>query len=389
MEPTVTEQKESSLWQERLRALRNIPGVGRLIWEAGPHLVITIAALRLTIALVPLSVLAVARRIIDIVNFKVTGAVHGAEHLWPFLWAEFALAAGGLILSRVLDYFDARLADRFTHSVSLRVIQHASELDLSSFEDPAFYDRLERARVQATDRVIILTAIGSLFQRMISLVSLAGAVIWYSPWLFLLLLFCVLPAFAGEAQFALMGYSVAHKLTPIRRELDYLRTLGSSKDSAKEIKMFALADYLVSRYRQLSGEVLRSNKATMKKRVIWAMLFASLGACGYYGGYAYLVFQALAGHISIGTLTMLTGAIAGANNELQTVFALFSNISEQSLFLSDLLVFLNERPRVVSKRCTSRTRRTIRSAWARSCSIQQAKSSKAEESNSKFLNDCL
>jgi ATP-binding cassette subfamily B protein len=345
----MTDQKEHSQWQERLRALRSLPGVARLIWDAGPGLVVIIAALRLLIALVPLSVLAVARRIIDMVNFKVTGAPHGAAHLWPFLWMEFAFAAGGLILSRVLDYFDSRLADQFTHSVSLRVIEHASRLDLSSFEDPAFYDRLERARVQATDRVIILTAVGSLFQRMISLISLAGAVIWYSPWLFLLLLLCVLPAFAGEAQFALMGYSVAHKLTPIRRELDYLRTLGSSKDSAKEIKMFALADYLLGRYRQLSDEVIRNNLATMKRRVSWAILFAALGACGYYGGYAYLVFQALAARISIGTLAMLTGAIAGANNELQTVFSLFSNISEQSLFLSDLLVFLAETPRVISK----------------------------------------
>ena len=345
----MTEQKEDPLWKDRLRALRNLPGVARLIWDAGPGLVVTIAALRLLIALVPLSVLAVARRIIDIVNFKVTGAPHGAAHLWPFLWMEFALAAVGLILSRVLDYFDSRLADQFTHSVSLRVIEHASRLDLASFENPAFYDRLERARVQATDRVIILTAVGSLFQRTISLISLAGAVIWYSPWLFLLLLICVLPAFAGEAQFALMGYSVAHKLTPIRRELDYLRTLGSSKDSAKEIKMFALADYLLGRYRKLSNEVIRNNLAMMKRRVFWAILFAALGACGYYGGYAYLVFRALAGHISIGTLTMLTGAIAGANNELQTVFSLFSNISEQSLFLSDLLVFLAETPGVVSK----------------------------------------
>jgi len=181
----------------------------------------------------------------------------------------------------VLDYSDSRLADQFTHSVSLRVIQHASRLDLSSFEDPAFYDRLERARVQATDRVVILTAIGSLFQRMISLVSLAGAVIWYSPWLFLLLLACVLPAFAGEAQFALMGYSVAHKLTPIRRELDYLRTLGSSKDSAKEIKMFALADYLLGRYRELSTEVIRNNQSVKRRRVLWAILFADF-RCHYW-----------------------------------------------------------------------------------------------------------
>jgi ATP-binding cassette subfamily B protein len=343
------EQAEPKLWLERLQALKNIPGVMRLIWHSSPSAVTWILTLRVFIALVPIGVLAVSRRIIDIVNFKVTGAPHSSAHLWPFLWAEFALAAGGLILARALDYFDACLADRFTHSVSLQVMRQASRLDLSSFENPEFYDRLERARVQATDRVIILTSMGSLFQRTISLISLAAAVIWYSPWLFLLLFLCILPAFIGETQFALVGYSLAHKLTPAKRELDYLRTLGSSRDSAKEIKMFSLAEHLLARYKELSAEVIRSNQSVTKRRLIWAVLFAALGAGGYYGGYAYLVFQALAGHISIGTLAMLTGAIAGANSELQTVFALFSNISEQSLFLSDLMVFLAESPQIVSK----------------------------------------
>ena len=340
---------ERELWRERIRALRNLPGVACLIWEASPYFVTCILMLRVCIALVPLGILAVARRIIDIVNFKSTGAAHGAAHLWPLLWAEFGLAAGGVILARALDYYDSRLADVFTHNISLKVIEKASSLDLACFEDPSFYDRLERARVQATDRVIILTSMGNLFQRTISLVSFAGAVIWFSPWLFLVLFLCVLPAFAGETQFALVGYSLAHRLTPVRRELDYLRMLGSSRDSAKEIKMFALAGHLLDRYRALSAEVIRSNQEVTRRRLLWAILFAVIGACGYYGGYAYLVFQALEGRITIGTLTLLTGAIAGANSELQTVFSLFSNISEQSLFLTDLLAFLKESPRIVSK----------------------------------------
>jgi ATP-binding cassette subfamily B protein len=125
--------------------------------------------------------------------------------------------------------------------------------------------------------------------------------------------------------------------------------LGSSRDSAKEIKMFALAGHLLDRYRALSADVIRSNQEVTRRRLLWAILFAVIGACGYYGGYAYLVFQALEGRITIGTLTLLTGAIAGANSELQTVFSLFSNISEQSLFLTDLLAFLKESPRIVSK----------------------------------------
>ena len=167
---------ERELWLERIRALQNLPGVMRLVWQASPFIVTGILVLRVLIALVPIGILAVSRRIIDLVNFKATGVAHDNSHLWPLLWAEVALAAGGLIFSRTIDYFDCRLADQFTHNISLQVIQKASSLDLSSFEDPSFYDRLERARVQATDRVMILTAMGNLFQRVIVLVSMASAI---------------------------------------------------------------------------------------------------------------------------------------------------------------------------------------------------------------------
>jgi ATP-binding cassette subfamily B protein len=255
---------------------------------------------------------------------------------------EFGLAAGGLVLTRAIDYFDTRLADQFTNSISLKVMNQAAALDLAYFEDPKFYDKLERARVQATDRVAILTVLGSMFQRTISLIALATAVIWYSPWLFGLLFVCVLPVFAGESHFVFLGYSLAHDLTPVRRELDYLRVLGSSRESAKEIKMFSLAQHLLSRYRSLSKMVIESNRKLMRRRFRWGVMLATLSVFGYYGGYAFLVFETMHGRLTLGTLAMLAGAIAGANTELQTVFSLFSNVSEQSLFLTDLLVFLQQ-----------------------------------------------
>lgn len=330
-----------------------------LVWHAAPRLVVATLSVRLLAALIPLGILAISRRIIDAVNVKSTGHPVVTPEIWALLWTEFGLAAAGLILSRAIDYFDARLADQFTHHISLQVMQQSAALDLSYFEDATFHDKLERARVQATDRVVILTAIGSLFQRSISLVSLAGAVIWYSPWLFGLLFVCVLPVFAAESHFAFLGYSLAHELTPTRRELDYLRLLGSSRESAKEIKMFALADYLVSRYRALSQNVIDRNRGLTGRRFRWGAALGALSVCGYYGGYAFLVLQALQGRITIGTLTMLAGAIAGANNELRTVFSLFSNISEQSLFLTDLLVFLRQPSRMKSARA-KRTPRPIR-----------------------------
>jgi ATP-binding cassette subfamily B protein len=347
-------------WRERGAALKNLPGVMRLVWQSARGLVLGAVGLRFIVALVPLGILAVSRQIIDTVNLK--NGIHAAlvARLWPLLLMEFGLAAGSLVFSRAIDYFDARLADQFTHNMSLRVMEQAAALDLSYFEEASFYDQLERARVQATDRVAILTAIGALLQRSISLISLAAAVIWYSPWLFGLLFVCVLPVFAAESHFAFAGYSLAHELTPMRRELDYLRVLGCSRESAKEIKMFALAQYLVSRYRSISRTVIQTNTTLTRLRFAWGAMLVILSACGYYGGYAYLVFQTLDGHLSIGTLTLLAGAIAGANSELQTVFSLFSNISEQSLFLTDLLQFLKQPSIIESKKQTRRAPRPIR-----------------------------
>src|SRR5579872_15520 len=337
---------ERSRFGERIAALKNLPRVMLLVWNSAPLVVSSSLLLRFAVALAPLGVLAVAKRIVDAVAHP--GSVSHRQ-IWVLLGLEFVFACGGLTLGRAIDYCDARLADEFARNVSLRLMKHAANMDLTLFEDPSFYDKLERARVQATDRVSLLNAMGSLFQRAIALSSLAAGIVYYDPWIFGLLLVCVLPAFAGESHFAFLGYSLAHEMTPIRRELDYLRVLGSSRESAKEIKMFGLADYLRDRYKVLSDGLIRRNRELTRRRLRWGALLAVIGSLGYYGGYTYLVWQALAGKITVGTLTFLAGAIAGANLELQSLFSLFSSISEQALFLTDLLAFFAVRPRIRSK----------------------------------------
>lgn len=337
------------MWRDRLTALRNLPPVLRLVWEAAPAVVSGGLVLRVASALIPLATLAVSKWIIDIVVTIVKHPGPIPTQIWWLLGAEFALAGLNNILGRVIDYTDARLADEFTREVSLRVIKHAAQLDLANFEDPAFHDVLERARLQATDRIGMLNSMGRLVLQVITLVSLSIGVVLYSPWLFLLLVACVVPAFAGESHFAFLGYSLAHGLTPIRRELDYLRILGTSKESAKEIKMFGLGRYLHDRYAELTDEVIRRNRKLTRRRLFWGSLLAIFGSVGYYGAYAYLVWRTLLGEISVGTLTFLAGAIAGSSVQLQSVFSLLSHVSDQALFLTDLLEFLAVQPAIRSK----------------------------------------
>ena len=195
----------------------------QLVWHSAPGVVTSGLLLRLLVALTPLGILAVSKRIIDAV-------VNGVRIHWRHSVQESLDLAGARISARrgranawTRHRLFRRPAGReFGRDVGVRLMTHAASMDLALFEDPKFHDKLERARMQTTDRTSLLNAMGSLFQRAISLIALAAGVIYYDPWLFVLLLICVLPAFAGESHFAFLGYSLAHKLTPIRRELDYL-----------------------------------------------------------------------------------------------------------------------------------------------------------------------
>ena len=336
-------------WRQRAAALQNLPPVLRLVWQAAPRVVAGGLALRVASAAVPITVLAVSKWIIDLL----VGAVKHPGPIPPVMWwllgAAFVLAALNSSFSRAIDYTDARLADEFTKEVSLRVMRHAACLDLARLEDPTFQDKLERARQQATDRIGMLNSMGRLVLEVITLITLSVGVVAYSPWLFLCLVICVVPAFMGESHFAFLGYTLAHSLTPIRRELDYLRILGTSKETAKEVKMFRLGGYFHDRYSELSDGIIHRNIRLTRKRLWWGSAFSALGSCGYYGAYAFLVWQTLLGHISIGTLTFLAGAIAGSSTQLQSVFSLFSHISDQALFLTDLVEFLAVQPGIQSK----------------------------------------
>jgi ATP-binding cassette subfamily B protein len=335
-------------WHERLKALRNIPPVLGIVWESGPSVVLWGGMLRLGAGLVPLSTLAVTRWIIDAVVAHVARKQPLAPHFWWLVALEFGLASLGAFLSRVIGYCDSLLADKYIRHISVRVMEHASRVDLTTYDDPAFYDQLERARVQATDRLVMIQAIGNLLQQAITTATLAASILFFSPWLLLILIAFVIPAFIGDSHFAFLGYALNFRLTPVRRELDYLRTLGASKESAKELKLFGLSPFLTGRYKKLSDDIYRENVDLAGRKLRVGAVLSLLTTAGYYSAYAYVIYRTLLGALSIGTLTFLTGAIAGASTNIQMMFSTFSGIADQALFLTDLLAFFAVRPKIQS-----------------------------------------
>jgi ATP-binding cassette subfamily B protein len=336
-------------WRERFSALRNVPAVLRIVWESGRIVVTLGLILRLVSSLLPLGLLWITKLIIDGIVYAKTTHQAIPTQLWWLVGAEFGLAVFGSILSRGIDFLDALLADKYTRHVSIRVMEHAASLDLLAYEDPVFYDRLERARVQATDRLGMIQSIGRLVQQVITTISLSISIMLFSPWLLLLLVAGVVPAFLGESHFAFLGYAKNFRQTPVRRQLDYLRVLGGSKEAAKELKLFGLAKFLTGRFRRLSDQIYGEDVALARRRLVAGSFLSVIGTAGYYSAYVFVIWRTVTGALSIGTLTFLSGAILQASSNIQQIFSAVSSIADQALFLTDLVAFFEMRPAIHSK----------------------------------------
>jgi ATP-binding cassette subfamily B protein len=152
---TESSKDAGNAWADRVRALKNVPPVLKFVWESGPAVVFWNIAIRIVVAFLPVGVGIVGRFIIDGVN-RIRFHQPLPSYFWWLVGTEMALAVLIGILSRAVDYFDNLLADRYTHHVSVEVMRKAAALDVTVYEDPVFYDRLERARVQATDRLAMI-----------------------------------------------------------------------------------------------------------------------------------------------------------------------------------------------------------------------------------------
>jgi ATP-binding cassette, subfamily B, bacterial len=343
-------------WRERLQALRHLPKLLRMVWETEPRYVVGILVLRVMRSAVPLAVLWIGKLIVD----EVVQAIAASGRGDPVPWTRLALLVGielgialvGEGLSRLSALLESLLGDLFANRTSVQLMQHAATLDLEQFEDAEIYDKLERARRQTVGRIGLFTMLLATLQDLITLVSLSVALAVYVPWLLILLVVAVLPSLLGETHFASLGYSLLYSWTPERRQLDYLRYIGASDISAKELKLFGLSDFLVGRYDRLSQEFYEANKALSVRRSVVSTLLAIVGTLGYYGAYGVIIYLTVIGHQSragpftIGVLTFLAGSFRQSRDLIQRVLLSLAQVFEQALYLDDLFSFLELEPKI-------------------------------------------
>ena len=341
-------QKTEQSWREQWEALRHLPPFFRMIWKTSPSLSIANASLRLLKSVLPLALLYVGKEIVDEVIFLIDQPAASQSYVWTLVAIELALAVLSDLLSRAISLLDGLLGDLFANRTSVKLIKHAAELDLYQFEEPDFYDKLERARRQTTGRTILMSQVLSQIQDLVTIISLGAGLVVFNPWLILLLFLAVIPAFIGENYFNQRSYSLTRSWTPERRELDYLRYIGASDTTAKEVKIFGLSEFIAQRFERLSWDYYRANRALSIKRASWGVFLSALGTVAYYGAYVFIIIQTVGGLITVGTLTFLSGAFNRMQGRLQGMMSRFSNIASQALYLQDLFDFLAIRPEIRS-----------------------------------------
>ena len=336
--------------RQQLIGLRYLPRFIAMVWRTQPVYGTGMIVLRILRALGPVMLLWVGKLILDGVVANVGAADPDWAYLGRLVALELAIAVSMDALARGSLLLEGLLADLFTNWMSVRLMEHAATLDMEQFENPEFYDALQRAHRQTTGRVALLSSVLGIGQALLTLTSLITALVAYNPWLLALMLVAVIPSFLGETHYAGRSYSLFFQWTPQRRELEYLRSVTSSTQTAKEVKLFGLSGYLTGRYRRIADEYNLAQRSVMVRRAVTGTLLTGVSTVAYYGAVIFIVIQAVGAVISLGTMTFLMGSFDRARNLVSGILLQGAKIYEESLFLRDLYSFLELRPKQVAPR---------------------------------------
>lgn len=327
--------------KDSFKAWSAIPRFFKEIYLAAPMLFLVNVLGRFLKAFAPVLLLWVGKLIIDEIVLQLTKDEKSFTVLWQYVAIEFGIAIIADILGRLVNLSDGLMGDLYSNASSEKIIRKTNTLSLEQLENPDFYDKLERARTQTSSRVGLMSNTLSQAESIISIISLISGLIYFEPYLILLLVLSVIPAFMNEIKFSSDRYSLARSWTSERRELDYLRYIGANYQTAKEIKLFGLTDFIAKRFIMLSQRYYKLNRKLAIRQSLLGGILNVLGIVSYYGAYILIIYRTLNGLISIGELTFLSGSFNRLQSNLQAFFSRFTRISESALYLQDYFDFID------------------------------------------------
>jgi ATP-binding cassette subfamily B protein len=322
------------------QVFRYTGAAARLVADTNRGLLVSLGTFTVVAGLVPVAVAWVGRGIVDAV---VAGTV--TREVWPaLLWivAEFGLVTAMSALQRGLDVSESLLRVELGHRINVMILQKALTLDLVQFEDSELYDRMTRARREASSRPLALVrkTLG-LVQNSLSLLSFGAVLVWFDPIAVVVLAVAAIPAFVSETRFAGEAFRLFSWRAPETREQAYLEMVVARDDHAKEVKLMGIGPLMVSRYDGIFHKLYGEDRALAVRRGIWGTVLGVVSAAALYGAYGSIAMAAVAGRISLGDMTMLLLVFKQGQSAFSASLRSIGGMYEDNLYLSNLYEFLD------------------------------------------------
>lgn len=333
---------KKSSYLQNFTALKYLPRFFKAVYRSSPKMFVVNILLRLVKSVMPIILLWVGKEIIDEVILLVnTEETQDLSRIYTLIAIEFGVAILSDLFNRLIGVTDTLIGNLYSNDSSVELIQKTARVDLEYLEDSEFYDKLERARRQTVGRVNLMSNSLSQAQDLITIISLISALIYFYPILIVLLVISIIPTFLNELKFSNSNYRLTSRMAPERRQLDYMRVIGASDVTAKEVKLFGLADFISNAFSTTADKYYQSIKKLTIKRSIWGGVFNIIGVIAYYGAYVFIILKAVASVVTIGELTFLAGSFNRLRTQLQNMFTRFSNITESAMYLHDYFDFID------------------------------------------------
>jgi ATP-binding cassette subfamily B protein len=306
-----------------------------LVWHSSPPQTMALGVLTLVGGLVPLGVAYAGKRIVDAVVSRKGGAT------LHWVLGELGLVVAMATVQRGLGLVRSVLGARLGVDINVTILEKALGLDLRFFEDPDFYDKLTRARREASSRPIALvtTAFG-LIQSAITLLGYGALLVRFSGWAVLALCAATIPATVAEMRFSKLAFKIRNWRSPESRRLTYLEYVLANDEHAKEVKLFGIGPMLLERYKKLSEEFYEQDRKLYLRRAKWTQLLSLVGTGTFYAAYAAMALMAAAGALTLGNMTMYVVAFRQGQQAFQSALAGIGDMYEHNLYMSNLWDYL-------------------------------------------------
>ncbi len=318
-----------------------------LVWSTNRSLSIALGALTLLAGSLPAAIAFVGALIVDAVihaaeAHRATGAMH-LSGVMSLVALEALLVAAASMAQRGLSLAQSLLRAQLGQRVNVMILEKALTLDLTQFEDSEFYDKLTRARREASSRPLslVMRTFG-LIQNAVSLISFGTLLVRFSPWAVVLLVIAGLPAFLAEARFSGEAFRLFRWRAPEARMQIYLESVLAREDSAKEVKLFELGPRLLDRYRDIFARLYREDRDLTLRRDAWGFGLGLLGTATLYGGYAWIAAETVLGAMTVGQMTMYLMLFRQGQSAVSAALSAISGLYEDNLYLSTLYEYLEQ-----------------------------------------------